>query len=77
MKFFLGRLFNLAGLPGFARECDYVAGICSARIRVRVEPIYTVVTVNGLDIYFHRLSGVIDGVGLSPSAQCRPDSASE
>ena len=77
LKFFLGSLLNLAGLPGFTRECDYASRIGSALIRVRVEPIYTIVSVNGLDIYFHRLSGAIDGVGLSPASDCTLVSAQE
>jgi hypothetical protein len=60
-----GRLLNLAGIPGLIRSCDYKAGITDARIRVRVGEMFTVITVDGLDIYFHRLTGQIDGVGLA------------
>src|SRR5258708_216887 len=58
----IGALANLAGLPGFVRECDYQASACRARVVVRTGPTYTTVTVNGLDIYFRRLTGAIDGL---------------
>ena len=61
----IGALANLSGLPGFVRDCDYEAGITNARILVRTRDMFTVITVNGLDIYFHRLTGKIDGVGLT------------
>lgn len=60
-----GQIANLAGLPCFVRECDYEAGVTNALIRVRAGTMFTVITVNGLDIYFHRLTGKIDGVGLT------------
>jgi hypothetical protein len=58
-----GQLYNLAGIPGLMRECEYEAGITDARITVRVRDLFTIINVNGLDIYFHRLTGTIDGVG--------------
>ena len=59
----LGILYNLAGLPGLVRECEYEAGAVDARISVRVREMYTVIQINGIDIYFHRLTGKIDGIG--------------
>jgi len=73
MRVLLAKLANLAGFPGFVRICDYEAGITDARIRVRVGEMFTIITVNGLDIYFHRLTGKIDGVGFTPD--CKPDLA--
>jgi len=60
----LGIVYNLAGVPGLVCECDYEAGVTDALIKVRVHDIYTIIQVNGLDIYFHRLTGSIDGVGF-------------
>lgn len=77
VKIIAGWLLNLSGLPGFARECDYSSRVSSARVRVRVTPTYTVVNANGLDIYFDRLSGVIDGVGVNPTSDCKVVSARE
>jgi hypothetical protein len=59
----LGALFNLTGVPGIVEECDYKAGVTDATIKVRVRDLFTIIEVNGLEIYFHRLTGSIDGVG--------------
>ena len=66
----LGGLLNLAGVPGFVRDCQYTATITDAHVSVQRSGVFTVVTVNGLDVYFHRLTGRIDGVGFSPAADC-------
>ncbi len=63
VRVIFGALCNVAGIPGLIRNCDYEGGITDASIRVRVGEMYTVITVNGLDIYFHRTTGEIDGVG--------------
>lgn len=77
VRLWLGKLANLAGFPGFVRECDYEAGVAQAHIQVRVRGLFTVVCVNGLDIYFHRLTGSIDGVGVSQACDCRAVSETE
>lgn len=66
----LGVLFNLAGIPGLIKNCDYHANVADAQITVRVRSLFTVVTVNSVEIYFHRLTGVIDGIGFSPASCC-------
>jgi len=71
----LGTVFNLAGIPGLVRDCDYQAGIADATIKVRVRDLFTVIEVNGLEIYFHRLTGAIDGVGFT--SDCKLDSTPE
>ena len=72
-----GRVFHLAGIPGFVRDCEYDAGVTRAHVRVKVGKLFTVVSVNGLDIYFHRLTGAIDGVGFSPVSGCTAASTEE
>lgn len=66
---FWGGLANLAGLPGFVQEAEYVSGE-GATVRVRKSALYTVVTVNGVDAYFYRLTGGIDGIGVSQTSDC-------
>ena len=44
---------------------EYDAGITDAKITVRVSRYFIVITVNGLDIYFAKLIGKIDGVGMA------------
>jgi hypothetical protein len=58
-----GNVLNLAGLSGSLRARDRVES-AKAEIRVRVVGMLTVVTINGMDIYFHRLAGNHDGVGV-------------
>lgn len=70
VRLWAGRIFNWAGIPGLVRDCDYEASICKATISVRMGPLFTVVRVNGLDVYFHRLTGEIDGVGFSQTSDC-------
>ncbi len=70
---FLGMVLNWFGVPGFIRPCEYkasmyglVAGHLRCTVSVRVTDFYTIVTVNGVDVYFYRLTGEIDGVGGAP-----------
>ena len=56
------------GLPGFVRPCHYVSDLFKEElIDINVSNTrsgrYTLINVNGLDIYFNRYSGKIDGVG--------------
>ena len=62
-------------LPGIIVTQSYDATITRAKVRVRLGPLFSVVTVNGLDVYFHRLTGKIDGVGFSPRPDDRSDEA--
>ncbi len=68
IQFLVGRLINWLSLPGIVVESTYTASTYHAIIHVRTSPLFTVVTVNGLDVYFHRLTGKIDGVGFIPGA---------
>jgi len=65
-----GAVLNFLRLPGFVRPGTYQAGICNASILVRTSRLFTIISVNGLDIYFTRLTGKIDGVGFSPVSGC-------
>jgi hypothetical protein len=68
LRLLLGSVLNSIGFPGLVQDAEYEAGICEGRITVKRLGLFTVITVNGLDVYFHRLSGKIDGVGLSRAA---------
>jgi len=70
IKFWIGRLANLAGYPAILRECNYGSEALNASVRVKRLELYTLVSVNGLDVYFNRFTGVIDGVGASPVSGC-------
>jgi hypothetical protein len=69
-----GTLLNLLGFPGFVRECKYRGTQTEAEITVQQGALFTIISVNGLDIYFHRLTGTIDGVG---STNCKQVSVRE
>lgn len=66
---FWGGLANLAGFPGVVREGEYQSEL-GVTVKVRKSALFTVVTVNGVDVFFYRLSGGIDGVGFSPTSDC-------
>jgi len=54
---------NAIGFPGLVRDTDYRSSAARCHVRVRRERSFTVISVNGVDVYFHRLSGRIDGCG--------------
>lgn len=68
VKLWFGKLLNLAGFPAIVRECDYHSQALNADVKVRKLGLYTIVTVNGLDIFFTRFTGTMDGVGFSPTS---------
>ena len=69
-KFWVGRLANLAGYPALVRECDYHSNALETSVKVKRLELYTLVSVNGLDVYFNRFTGAIDGVGSIPTSGC-------
>lgn len=72
-KLYFGKLLNLAGFPALVRECDYESHALNTVVRVKKLELYTMVTVNGIDVYFSRITGTIDGVGSNPGVGCRWD----
>ncbi len=66
LRFAIEWLLNGLGFPGFLYDDAYVALNSNASVSAPRGPFFTVVTINGLDIYFHRLTGKIDGIGFNP-----------
>jgi hypothetical protein len=66
-----GRFVNWLSWPGFVQECDYESRIDDTRVAVTIGPLYTIVNVNGVDVFFHRLTGNIAGVGLMPASESK------
>jgi hypothetical protein len=64
----LGRSLNVLGAPGFIRvsECREQLGM---KIEVKVNDLFTTVSVSNLRLLFHRVSGRFDGV-IVESADC-------
>ena len=67
----IGTLLNFSGLPGFVRECKYKSTETDVFVSVRYSPLYSVVSVNDVDVYFHRITGNIDGIGLNQAVHCK------
>jgi hypothetical protein len=72
LRQWLGFLLNRLGIPGFVGDIDYRSRKLHAHVRVRRRRLFTIVSVNGLDVYFRRLTGRLDGVGLDPSGGYTP-----
>lgn len=56
-----GALMNAIGIPGLVRDSEYRSETPRCHVRVRRGRTFTVVSVNGVDVYFGRLTGRIDG----------------
>jgi hypothetical protein len=72
LRQWLGWILNKLGLPGFVGDSDYSSNNLHAHVRVRRKRLFTIVSVNGLDVYFRRLTGRLDGVGLDPNGSYTP-----
>ncbi len=64
LRLWAGRVLNAIGVPGVVQPGTYEAGIGQASVRITVGPLFTVVTVNGVDVYLDRFTGAVDGVGF-------------
>lgn len=68
VKMYIGIALNALGFPAIVRECEY-GGELGNKVTVRKTPLYTIVKVNGVDVYFTRLTGTIDGTGMVPNGE--------
>jgi hypothetical protein len=73
----LGALLNACGVPGLVRPTDYRSGRFGTHVRVICGQHFTVVSIDGKEAYFRRLTGTIDGVGFTPAAEYTPAPARE
>lgn len=69
IKELLGWLWNLAGIPPMIETVDHI-GIGSKLVSVRVGRLFTIVSVDGYDLYFTRLTGKFDGTGSGNADIC-------
>jgi len=63
MKIFFGKIFEKLRLPGILKPFHYSNGQNDIQVSLRTSAQYSILTVNGLEMYFHRESGRFDGVG--------------
>lgn len=61
----LGRWLNRHTVPGAVQPMTYRDELTGQSVEVAVSALYTVLTINGRDYYFRRLSGRFDGTGQS------------
>lgn len=73
----LGALMNALGLPGLVCATDYRSARFGTHVRVVRGQLFTVVSIDGKEAYFRRLTGTIDGVGFTPAAEYMPAPARE
>lgn len=73
IKLWLLKLLDCAGFPLIVRECDYRSEGLGTKVRVKKLAFSTLVSVNGVDVYFNRITGAIDGAGFSPNVCCTSD----
>ncbi|PWU23728.1 MAG: hypothetical protein C5B48_08050, partial [Candidatus Rokuibacteriota bacterium] len=64
-----GRLLNALGTPGVVQPGTYDAGIGAVSVRITLGPLFTVINVNGVDVYLDRFTGEIDGVGFGAASE--------
>lgn len=60
VRLWVGRGLKAAGLPGVVVASTHNWPPVDAFVRVYVGPLFTVISVNGLDVHFHRLTGKED-----------------
>lgn len=63
LKRAFGAVANWLRLPGFVRPIDFDDETTGHRIKIRVTRGYTIVSVDGRDYWFQRLTGKFDGTG--------------
>ena len=68
---------NALGLPGLVGTTDYRSAKFGTHVRVVRGQLFTVVSIDGKEAYFRRLTGTIDGVGFTPAAEYTPAPARE
>jgi hypothetical protein len=69
-RLYFGKFLNAIGFPASVNKCDYRSNALGVTVKVEHRDLFTVITVNGLDVYFKRISGEIDGVGISQASYC-------
>jgi hypothetical protein len=72
-RFAIGRTCNALRVPGFVRDCDLDSWIGKDHVAIRVTDGATVITVNGYDVFFDRVTGTMNAQGCR--LNCTPASA--
>lgn len=62
----VGGALNRMRAPGAVQPLAYEDPVTGDRIGVSVDSLFTVLSVNGRDYYFSRMSGEFSGTGMQP-----------
>ena len=60
---FIGKVFNLLSVPGAIKDIDIQDNLSGQNLKIRVGVLFTLISINGRDYYFSRLSGKFGGTG--------------
>lgn len=60
---FVATLLNKMGLPGFVTPISFDDELTGQTINIRISDYFTIISIDGRDLYFHRLNGKFDGTG--------------
>ncbi len=62
-----GALLNSLRIPGTICDCQLVDPVTHQTLTIRVGILFSRITFNGRDYYFHRITGKYDGTGMGCS----------
>lgn len=62
-----GELLKSLRIPGPIQNCHIVDPVTNQTIEIRVGVLFSRISINGRDYYFHRLTGKYDGAGMGCS----------
>ena len=68
VRLYLGKLLNALGIGALIQACEYRSDVTGATAKVELRELFTIITVNGCDVYFSRTTGKIDGVVPNPNS---------
>jgi len=63
MRYLLGKLLHWVRMPGFIRPFQYRDLNSGRLISVRTSPQYTILSIDGKELFFIRETGKFDGIG--------------
>ncbi len=63
MNYLIGRLCELLGIPPMVARLERQT-IMGKEVEIRTSPRYTILVVDGLELYFNRESGKYDGYAV-------------
>lgn len=66
----LCRILDFFRVPGFVRKLEFHDKLTNTNIKIEPSFLFTVISINGRDYYFRRLSGRFDGTGSGCLSRC-------